>query len=177
MLEPHERFTEPICKLVSILLTKKNSILPADFDITQIGDFEISFKMRDFIKKNFETFTRMCPVSVWSEDSCTKYIISLLDENTILSYRDHSGFSLMSQLIKFSSNEIIWECLEKILPKDASDEFLRPRLDLLLKKDGNDLNLIDYSFIRRKNVVGEYVQSLLTRIKGSESVQQFPQLV
>lgn len=60
--------------------------------------------------------------------------------------------------------------MEKILPKDGSDEVLKPRLNLLLEKDENDLNLIDYSFLRRKNIVGEYVQGMLKRINGEETV-------
>jgi hypothetical protein len=62
------------------------------------------------------------------------------------------------------------------LPNEAPNELIRQRLDFLLQKDSNGLNLIDYSFIRRKNIVGEYVQGMILKIGSGELYQEFPSL-
>ena len=169
-LSQFEKFTNQICRILSILITKKSKVVPENLDLFNLTPFNDVFDVKNYIKQNFKIFISFTPVLIWTQDSSTKNILEILTINQILQYKDHSGSSLISLLIKHSSNQIIWECLEKILPKDASDEVLKPRLDMLLEKDENDLNLIDYSFLRRKNVVGEYVQGMLKRINGDESV-------
>ena len=88
------------------------------------------------------------------------------------------GVSLLSLLIKHSESNLIWECLEKVLPKEGDREILKPRLQKILKKDESGLNLIDYSFLRRKNVVGQYVKGLMG-ILAEDGVadQEFPELI
>lgn len=95
----------------------------------------------------------------------SQYLVSILPVDLLLD--DTIGeTSILFKLIKFGDSEVIWKCIHKILPKNEDPDILKSRLDVLIAKDHNGLNLVDYAIMRKKGVVAEYVQKFIQKING-----------
>ena len=98
-----------------------------------------------------------------------------LDANQLLEVPPFSDLSIFYKMIKFGCAEPIWIAMKAILPKEAPKELLEERLDILLQKNENNLNMIDYSVMRKKGVLAEYVKGFSKKLRGEEL--QFPSIL
>lgn len=102
-----------------------------------------------------------------------EFIVSALSPDQLLD-SSRFGISVLNKLLKFGGSEPIWKAVLRVLPKKENPEILKIRLKELLKKDENNLNVIDYSIMRSKGVVAEYITAFAKHVNGEELT--FPKL-
>lgn len=71
----------------------------------------------------------------------------------------------MTNLVKFGRSQVAWQCMEIMFPEDDEEEKLKKNLEeIVLKKDKENLNLIDYCFLKRKTAIAEHFKALIESV-------------
>lgn len=139
--------------------------------------FEIVQHIPILFNSVFQELGNKLSSRLWRSSKAVSIIISMFDPEYLLRYKEeNNGLNMLALLLKNGLPKTCWEYLTKVLPKELEDSHLEKRLEILLEKGVQGMSLIDYSFVKRKHSIGEYIKSLTLKLEGDLEIV-FPKLL